>query len=267
MMVLARKQRNGFTLIELLVVIAIIAILAAILFPVFAQARESARKTVCLSNMKQISLGALMYAQDYDETFAVEREPNEYDPGYNNGDIQSISGTWRYFIQPYIKNTQIFHCPDDTRNVGWSEGYLDDTIYHCHGSDSIPNDHFHLSYAYNGYEFNSTTGAALAKFGAPANLIMLLESRMEYPDLGLWIFPWDLSGVFGGAGAGPFTSHNGLLNWAFVDGHVKALKLAATISPNWLWSEPADPLHPDPSDPDVVNRSLNGIQTINTEYK
>lgn len=255
-----RKQR-GFTLIELLVVIAIIAILAAILFPVFAQAREMARKTVCLSNMQQIGLGVLMYTQDYDETYPIEREPyNYYDPGYNGAGVPQYSGTWRYFIQPYIKNTQLFHCPDDTRNVGWSEGYLDDTIYHCHGSNA--NDNFHLSYAYNGYVFSGPT--TMASISTPANIIMLLETRMEYPDLGLWVFPWDLSGVFGLPGAGPFNSHNGIMNWAFADGHAKALKLAATLqqNPTTMWSD--DPTNPDQP---TITRCLNGINTINTEYK
>ncbi|MGQ9731394.1 MAG: DUF1559 family PulG-like putative transporter [Candidatus Zipacnadales bacterium] len=90
-------MRRGFTLIELLVVIAIIAILAAILFPVFARAREKARQTSCLNNLKQIGLGALMYSSDYDEILPV-------------GD--RVNSVWWYdIIQPYIKNTQIYRCP------------------------------------------------------------------------------------------------------------------------------------------------------------
>ena len=102
-----RSTRQGFTLIELLVVIAIIAILAAILFPVFAQARESARSTSCLSNTKQIGLGQLMYSQDYDETIIpweiVDRNAVPID--------QQIAGVWTTLIQPYIKNTQVLFCP------------------------------------------------------------------------------------------------------------------------------------------------------------
>ncbi|NPV49408.1 MAG: prepilin-type N-terminal cleavage/methylation domain-containing protein [Armatimonadetes bacterium] len=91
-------RRRGFTLIELLVVIAIIAILAAILFPVFAKAREKARQTSCLANVKQLSLGILMYAQDYDEK--LMRHCYCY-----------TGSCWAYNVQPYVKNTQILRCP------------------------------------------------------------------------------------------------------------------------------------------------------------
>ncbi len=94
-------RRRGFTLIELLVVIAIIAILAAILFPVFAKAREKARQTSCLSNAKQLILGVMMYVQDYDDYF----------PGYYNPNVPGDVNQWFEMIEPYIKNDQIFVCP------------------------------------------------------------------------------------------------------------------------------------------------------------
>lgn len=99
------SQERGFTLIELLVVIAIIAILAAILFPVFAQARESARKTSCLSNTKQIGMATLMYVQDYDETFPINLYMG-FEPG------PCVYTAWTA-IQPYSKNTQLFTCPSN----------------------------------------------------------------------------------------------------------------------------------------------------------
>src|SRR5579871_2274222 len=105
----ARGRQSAFTLIELLVVIAIIAILAAILFPVFAQAREEARKISCLSNTKQIGLALQMYASDYDDTVV----PN------NNQVTGSVSSSWLAwpdFLQPYVKNDQIFVCPDSRRH-------------------------------------------------------------------------------------------------------------------------------------------------------
>ena len=96
------RKRVGFTLIELLVVIAIIAILAAILFPVFARAREKARAASCLSNVKQLALGELMYAQDFDE----------YLPGYgDHGCGARTCVYWRQMIAAYVKNQQIFTCP------------------------------------------------------------------------------------------------------------------------------------------------------------
>src|SRR5258708_31357580 len=113
-------RRNGFTLIELLVVIAIIAILAAIIFPVLAQAREAARKTSCLSNFKQTGLAMLMYAQDYDERNVPWRTCVEGDPNNPQGkpaipkDSEWFGTTYDRLIQPYVKNGFITGCPSDT---------------------------------------------------------------------------------------------------------------------------------------------------------
>ena len=103
------KRRLGFTLIELLVVIAIIAILAAILFPVFARAREKARQSSCLSNVKQLCLAELSYQQDYDErTSSVTNWPvNTSSAGYGKC-------TWINMLMPYVKNEQVFECPSST---------------------------------------------------------------------------------------------------------------------------------------------------------
>jgi len=99
-------------LIELLVVIAIIAILAAILFPVFARAREKARQTSCLSNLKQIGLAEQMYESDYDECTA----------SYSSHPGAAASYSYREMLEPYLKNTQIVLCPSDSRETGWSYG-------------------------------------------------------------------------------------------------------------------------------------------------
>jgi len=146
-----RRRRSAFTLIELLVVIAIIAILAAILFPVFAKAREQARKTSCLSNMKQLGLGFLMYAQDFDE-----RLPGVH---FGNGVGQSWpwvvwagsydwTGVFTHAVQPYIKSRQIFQCPSATEVDRWS------------GTNG-------LSYCYNEYMYN--TGQNWSKLASVAN--------------------------------------------------------------------------------------------------
>lgn len=105
---LASRRRGAFTLIELLVVIAIIAILAAILFPVFAQARKKARQTACLSNTKQIGLSIIQYSQDYDEMMPANGTPDTNNPPPNNPRIAAFERT-----MPYIKNADVLHCPDD----------------------------------------------------------------------------------------------------------------------------------------------------------
>src|SRR3989442_1289232 len=108
-----KRRQAGFTLIELLVVIAIIAILAAILFPVFAQAREKARQTTCLSNLKQIGLGMLMYAQDYDE-ISVPWVLRNFTTGVNLKDANGVEISWDRLVQPYTKNNGLFACPSDS---------------------------------------------------------------------------------------------------------------------------------------------------------
>ncbi len=136
-------RRRGFTLIELLVVIAIIAILAAILFPVFAKAREKARQTSCLSNVKQLGLALLMYSQDYDEAL-----PNHC-PG---------SGPfWMGCVMPYIKNSQIFSCPSSPRDTAETQTGL-----------SLPRSY--------GFNFAMSMGK-VARAAYPSELIILADSQ------------------------------------------------------------------------------------------
>ncbi len=130
------RARSAFTLIELLVVIAIIAILAAILFPVFARARENARRSSCQSNLKQMALGFKQYTQDYDEKFV---------PGVGNNTVATTIAAgsgWVLELQPYIKSIQIFQCPSEptpgsdnpntpnpgTPGVGFSDYYMNSSL-------------------------------------------------------------------------------------------------------------------------------------------
>jgi len=140
------KTKKGFTLIELLVVIAIIAILAAILFPVFARARDKARQTTCLSNSKQIALGVLMYCDDYDEILPAAGCAMDLDLGVAAADVDwtdygtGYDGNWGWahnvavgnlcqkvnyqlLILPYIKTSKIFHCPNDPNGKDSSSYY------------------------------------------------------------------------------------------------------------------------------------------------
>src|SRR5947208_14150442 len=100
------RRGSGFTLIELLVVIAIIAVLAAILFPVFAQARDKARSAACLSNMMQIGKALMIYAQDYDE-----KTTWFWNAGAANAGKDALAGYWYQLLLPYTKNVQVFICP------------------------------------------------------------------------------------------------------------------------------------------------------------
>jgi len=178
-----RTQSRGFTLIELLVVIAIIAILAAILFPVFAQAREQARKTVCLSNVKQISLGNMMYIQDYDETF-------EFAWGVPG---TGTNGTWLDAIMPYVKNGQQNEAGGTLNNWHYSNG-----LWHCPSDSEGPS---LVSYTTNALETGASSGVGddlapetLAAINAPSSVVMIAESNKAW-DIETTPLGWDDTGT------------------------------------------------------------------------
>ncbi|MEA3400738.1 MAG: prepilin-type N-terminal cleavage/methylation domain-containing protein [Armatimonadota bacterium] len=208
-------DRRGFTLIELLVVIAIIAILAAILFPVFARAREKARQTACLSNVKQIMLGASMYASDYDEVY-INRY---YDVELNGSWVDRIE--WYEAIVPYIKNQQLFTCPSSPHNSWLS--------YAMNCERNISAQSYH----------GSGDVLKLAKLPAPAETIAFAE-RPSYS--GHRVCPPYHEGTY----CNPITNegvdkvHNGGANYGFFDGHAKWLQVDQTLDPD-MWT-------PDPDD-------------------
>jgi prepilin-type N-terminal cleavage/methylation domain-containing protein/prepilin-type processing-associated H-X9-DG protein len=204
---LTRSARRGFTLIELLVVIAIIAILAAILFPVFAQARESARQSSCLSNMKQVSLAVLQYIQDYDERFPLARyrtvgaQLNQPDRPW--GQWRNLWQGWDKTIYPYAKNTQIFRCTsamDGDDNASTDPGNIDEWR-----TGSIQ---YYLNRRLAGWA-DGQPSAKLAVATWPASMVMLGEASASAStgaitdDRGGWGWTDGHHLMQGGDGAGP----------------------------------------------------------------
>ena len=208
--------RRGFTLIELLVVIAIIAILAAILFPVFAQAREKARAISCASNMKQIGLGLLQYIQDNDEHFPFQTDDSNHwsDPAYNTPN--GTPATWDVQILPYTKSTPLLACPDDPE-LGIAT--LPDVGGNVKRSYSMPT---HL------VDYNSSSvGATLAVIPSPAITVALVERgwyacTTNHAPSG-WGACSDVQS-FDTTGYGNGWPHSGnhTANFLYADGHVKS---------------------------------------------
>ncbi len=200
-------RRQAFTLIELLVVIAIIAILAAILFPVFAKAREKSRTSSCASNMKQVGLGVLQYTQDYDETFCMCRGYDAPNPYLTGNPVNNMD--WKAQIMPYAKNLQIFRCPsNNTAVVAGTAGQYGVTggIYTHYQQPTVSGGATTLGFAYAGW----TPAITLANVIYPAQQFLAVECNNNGgPDL-----YYTTSGVC-------FSGHNELANFLYVDGHVK----------------------------------------------
>ena len=206
--------------------IAIIAILAAILFPVFAKAREKARTASCGSNVKQMGLAFMQYVQDYDETW----------PQMNNP-----SGSCFQVISPYIKSTQVFACPSNVAGK----------VNHTNGSANYPP-------VPGGYGVNCRVIAPdgwwgdrpypLAANRAPAQKILMGELRTETHIDCVWL-DWDAGTQYPSWG---FAGHNGMSNYLFCDGHVKTMKPTATMQTfnHWGWF---NSVGGDPGDTERIN--------------
>jgi len=219
--------RKGFTLIELLVVIAIIAILAAILFPVFARAREKARQTSCLSNVKQLMLGLLMYKNDYDETWPVT-----YWQEVVNQPVW-YAADWMTGIYPYVKNVQIFECPSQPGGAACA----------FPAARQKPGSPFATgggtTYGINELLFSGAVRDA--RISRPAETLVLADCRCNYIG-GYWPVPWPgrasltrvqmglrwtpgsaacCNGTVWDQAAENATVHNGGSNLGFADGHGK----------------------------------------------
>ncbi len=228
------KTKRGFTLIELLVVIAIISIIAAILFPVFAQAREKAREITCVSNARQVGIGVQMYLQDNDETmpifYAYNSAPPSGVPGHVGVELE---------VMPYLQNKDVFRCPDDagspflaqnTSANGGCSDYPGRTTYHaCYGSS---------------YRFTSDMYSVVAGVSSQNNVLytttqMVTDAMIQFPSetriMRDEMFPWfSAQGDPGGAKYGYVPPGSGGVDYyepwhprggtvIFADGHAKFL--------------------------------------------
>jgi len=244
-----RRDQCGFTLIELLVVIAIIAILAAVLFPVFAHAREKARQTSCLSNLKQLSSGIMMYAQDSDGLFppAVARP--------NRQEKNTFLISWMHLLEPYTQNRGVFICPSSGHT---KTDYTESTGNPAYGPDLVQNYGYAPTNRISGYDYarvltgpfgtalwegiggfygapiggylESTPSHTEASIARPTETILLCDQRA---------FDWGIATMKPGYITWPVPRHllepnvkaadggtapSGILNCLFVDGHAKGLK-------------------------------------------
>jgi prepilin-type N-terminal cleavage/methylation domain-containing protein/prepilin-type processing-associated H-X9-DG protein len=253
------RRSSAFTLIELLVVIAIIAILAAILFPVFAQAREKARAISCLSNTKQLGLGIMMYVQDYDETYPLAAFWN----GASSFPANFYLWSSQRCLQSYVKNTDIYKCPDDTFNTsGFSAiqaagfpanitlkglSYMANAI-----TPSITGTLYGVTnprglFVGSSYYQTNDGPTAMAASPEPADLVMLIDGRDQYMTnfygCGPWVndeidwcyaagddvmWNWEFPlFIYSNPGDNTYTvwrKHTGGTNVAFADGHSKMLR-------------------------------------------
>ncbi|HEX2998781.1 MAG TPA: DUF1559 domain-containing protein [Armatimonadota bacterium] len=230
---LKRRKELGFTLIELLVVIAIIAILAAILLPVFAQARENARKSSCLSNVSQLSKAYLMYLQDWDETFPPHVTERTATPGTADTAAARAPFTYKTKLAPYIKNDQVFKCPSGPAWPAPAPGQWYTTDYgNNHNEANLAGASQQAWYQANpDFGFNETT--TLASITYPSRFIVIGEAGRSdgtpsrggmYPQP--WIFDIPSQARF-------LARHQGGGNVAYADGHAKWVKPASTWRSYW----------------------------------
>jgi prepilin-type N-terminal cleavage/methylation domain-containing protein/prepilin-type processing-associated H-X9-DG protein len=226
------RKNQGFTLIELLVVIAIIAILAAILFPVFGRARENARRSSCQSNLKQMGLVLVQYAQDYDERMVSARM-----------DLPGNSRAWQEVIQPYVKNKQIFFCPSNPNGAIPSNNMYGSTEIEPSYMANMDRDRQFgtttARFSFGSIGESNQVGPALADFTDTAQAITIFDGSYANPDWAINMAGMDGNNVAPANGSPTppaipcpaiFAGHLGTTNFLFADGHAKAMKPLSTIS-------------------------------------
>ncbi|MCW3060035.1 MAG: prepilin-type N-terminal cleavage/methylation domain [Capsulimonas sp.] len=212
-------RKAGVTVAEVIIVLILVAVIAAVLFPVFAKSRDGRRQASCPSNLKQIELGIIQYVQDYDEF---------YPPRQARIDANGKVVSWRAIINSYVKSTQIYQCPDNPV-AKWPD---------------IEKDGFNRSYAANSTTvaklgasgpFSDAYGGKLqiAEIASPASVISLAESTAAFNDMNL-TFPDGFTHKFhaGNPVGALYAGHTGGSNYGFVDGHVKYLHPSDTLNQN-----------------------------------
>ena len=246
------SKPKAFTLIELLVVIAIIAILAAILFPVFARARENARRASCQSNLKQIGLSIMQYTQDYDEKLPFACWADGSYP-------------WHFTVQPYTKSWQVFTCPSYTKTPTVTNAAAASASYMCNGGGSYSGTTGASGFGgqrpmerapENAGGYQTSGGAALAQLVSTAQTILVLDQAggSGNPDL------YKVANLDGTDSN--LQNHLTTTNFLFADGHVKSLKPLNTIAGGVNeWT--VDPTNTTNAAPAALQTNLGIQQTKN----
>ncbi len=275
-----RSSKRGFTLIELLVVIAIIAILAAILFPVFGRARENARRSSCQSNLKQIGLGFVQYSQDYDEKFPT-------------GPRGILGQGWGGTLNPYIKSAQIFSCPSDTTTGGVYGGITSYTNSYAANLNLLRRD------TAGSTPTDPRLGQSIAAQVSPSKTVLLTEVRgiaaplLDQAEVGgnsvvsavtngalnganIAVYPFNtgtgtggdlMTGPLGGKGGAsiPPSRHFDGANYLMVDGHVKWFK-GSSVSPGGVAMAESCNQDGSPALPDCAANAGMAAGTGNSQF-
>lgn len=255
-----KKTRSAFTLIELLVVIAIIAILAAILFPVFAQAREKARSIACLSNCNQLGLALMQYIQDYDETSpTVAKSPLEPSATLDGQTSKQIYYYWCSLLQPYVKSWNVMLCPDDGRTIsasttasnennsatgndpydcfddqnpthtcvgyGWDSGFVEDAGMGLYQPYTTFVDYQHKT-------VDIYPGRTTVSIASTSSMVAFGDAYAKRDGQ----LACDTANAYAVAGGGGISStkslrHNGMMNEVFMDGHAHPIRMVVASNP------------------------------------
>lgn len=271
------NSKDGFTLIELLVVIAIIAILSAVLFPVFASAREKARQTACASNMKQVGFALLQYAADYDESWVRDGECATVVSGTCGAIYQ-----WRQTIQPYIKSVQVAICPDNPNGGMTARGAVAPypAVYISYAANQVCGANLSCSRPSirhdtwgaivpggSGAGYWNAIPVSMSELVSPGDLVVMIENLGYYTTVDPYIssvgdqycslnhvpnndgHPWSCM----------FAGHGKSSNYLFADGHVKLLPpnnaMLATQGNYWFYDDQSFSSH------GVTGASLTGIES------